>query len=124
MHNLTRSYEDYLEALFVLEKNGKNIRSVDVASYLGVSRPAVSKTINEIKTLGLLAQSRYKAITLTDEGRKVGESVFEKHTLIKKFLIHLGVDEAIAEVDCCKMEHVASKETLAAFKKVLKESKK
>jgi len=124
MHNLTRSYEDYLEALFVLEKHGKNIRSVDVASYLGVSRPAVSKTINEIKTLGLLAQSRYKAITLTDEGRKVGESIFEKHTLIKKFLIHLGVDEATAEVDCCKMEHVVSNATLAAFKKVLKETKK
>ncbi|MCX5775485.1 MAG: MarR family transcriptional regulator [Firmicutes bacterium] len=124
MHNLTRSYEDYLEALFVLEKHGKNIRSVDVASYLGVSRPAVSKTINEIKTLGLLAQSRYKAITLTDEGRKVGESIFEKHTLIKKFLIHLGVDEATAEVDCCKMEHVVSDATLAAFKKVLKERKK
>ena len=123
MHKLTRSYEDYLEALYVLEKNDKNVRSVDVASRLGVSRPAVSKTINEIKTLGFLTQSRYRAINLTDSGRKIGGTIFEKHTLIKKFLIHIGVDEAIAEVDCCKMEHVVSDETLTAFKKILKEPK-
>ena len=123
MHTITRAYEDYLEAIFILEKHGRDVRSVEVASLLGVSRPAVSKTINELKGMGLLTQDRYRSMALTDEGRKVGAGVYEKHVLIKEFLMKIGVDEKTAEEDCCKMEHVVSGKTLDAFKAVIASKK-
>ncbi|MBQ2916694.1 MAG: metal-dependent transcriptional regulator [Clostridia bacterium] len=120
MKNLTKSIEDYIEAIYMIEKEKENIKSVDIASRLGVSKPAVNKAMNELNKLNLIEKSSYSDIVLTDEGRKLAKKIYDKHTLIYKFLLSIGVSKKNAEIDCCKIEHVISDETAECMKKYLK----
>ncbi len=118
MKALTQSVEDYLEAIHILEENG-SVKSIDVANRLGVSKPAVNKAMNELKERGLILKQSYGKIALTEEGRAIASNVFERHTLIRRFLLKIGVSEETSEIDCCKIEHVLSKETIDCLKKHL-----
>ena len=83
MAKLTKSIEDYLETILVLEKeSSKTVKSVDIASRLGVSKPAVNKAMNELNTLNLIEKSNYSNIILTEEGRNLAKKIYDKHTLI------------------------------------------
>ena len=115
MKALTQSIEDYLEAIHILEKNG-SVKSIDVAARLGVSKPAVNKAMNELKERGLITKQSYGKIVLTEQGRAIACNVFERHNLIKKFLLKIGVSEETSEIDCCKIEHVLSNETILCLK--------
>ncbi len=119
MSALTRAYEDYLEAVLILSKRSTPLKSVDVATFLGVSKPAVSKTIKELQELGYLAEGKYHTPELTAKGLAAAKEVYGRHTLLKDFIISLGVSPEIAEIDGCKIEHVLSQETLDAIKKKL-----
>ena len=110
---ITKANEDYLEAILILENENKtSIKSIDISKLLNVSKPAVTKASNELKSLGLINKDKYGEISLTSEGRKIANEVYTKHTTIKNFLLKLGVSEDTAESDCCKIEHILSKETL------------
>lgn len=115
--NLTKANEDYLEAILLLEKEGKIIRSIDIARMLNVSRPGVNQAMNVLKEMKLINKDDYSDIKLTDEGRKIAQKVYEKHLVIKQFLLKIGVSEITAENDCCKIEHVLSDETFECLKK-------
>ncbi len=112
MINLTKSIEDYLEAILILEKANKRVRSVKIAQMLNVSKPGVNQAMNLLKEHELIDKPAYGEIILTEKGRKIANEVYKKHLLIKEFLIKLGVSEEIAEIDSCKIEHVLSDETL------------
>ena len=112
MINLTKSIEDYLEAILILEKTNKMVRSVKIAQMLNVSKPGVNQAMNLLKEHELIDKPAYGEIILTEKGRKIANEVYKKHLLIKEFLIKLGVSEEIAEIDSCKIEHVLSDETL------------
>ncbi|MDD4839190.1 MAG: metal-dependent transcriptional regulator [Clostridia bacterium] len=112
MKELTKSNEDYLEAVYILELSGEKIKSVKIANMLAVSRPAVNRAMNELFDAGLVEKTDYSEISLTNEGRKKAKTVYHKHTLVKEFLIKLGVSEKTAEIDCCKIEHIISQETI------------
>lgn len=112
MINLTKSIEDYLEAILILEKTNKRVRSVKIAQMLNVSKPGVNQAMNLLKEHELIDKPAYGEIILTEKGRKIANEVYKKHLLIKEFLIKLGVSEEIAEIDSCKIEHVLSDETL------------
>ena len=116
MKTLTKSSEDYLEAILILEEHGSKIKSVDIASMLNVSRPAVNKATNELREYGYITKEDYSSIVLTDAGRQAAAHIYEKHRLIRSFLIKLGVSEENSEIDCCKIEHIISEETFSAFK--------
>ena len=116
MH-LQESGQMYLETILVLSKTGKPVRSVDVSEYMGFSKPSVSRAIGLLKSGGYVAVDEEGHLTLTEEGRTVAENIYEKHTLLTQFLVHLGVDEKTAAEDACKMEHVISDESFAAIKK-------
>lgn len=116
MKSLTKSSEDYLEAILILEEQNKKIKSVDIASMLNVSRPAVNKATNELRENGYITKEDYSSIVLTDEGRQAASHIYEKHRLIKSFLQKLGVSEENSEIDCCKIEHIISEETFKAVK--------
>lgn len=109
--SLTRSNEDYLEAILMLEKKNKKVKSVEIANLLKVSKPGVTKAMNILKENGLIEDSYYSEIILTNKGRTEAEEILHKHNTIKLFLMSLGVSEEIAEIDCCKIEHVISEET-------------
>ena len=110
---LQESGEMYLETILILSKGGKPVRSIDVSEYMGFSKPSVSRAIGLLKSGGyVLMDGRDGHLTLTQSGRTVAEKIYEKHTILSKFLMDLGVDETTDTDDARKMEHVISDQTL------------
>jgi len=110
---LREASENYLEAILKLEDENRHVRSIDVAGELGVSRPSVNKAIGVLKKMGMVEQQPYGRISLTEEGRRQANEIMLRHVTLKKFLTFvLGVDDATADVDACKMEHVVSEQTM------------
>ena len=118
MH-LQESGEMYLETIYVLSKNGV-VRSLDVAEYMGFSKPSVSRAVGLLKQGGYLIMDRAGSLTLTEEGLGVAKKIYERHTLLSDFLVRLGVDEKTAAEDACKIEHDISDESFAAIKRHVK----
>lgn len=110
--NLTMSNEDYLEAILQLSAHSPQVRSVDVAEHLQVSKASVSKAMGILRNSGMIEQEHYGLITLTPAGKAAATEVLRRHKMLKYFLTHiLGVSEEIAETDACQMEHAISMET-------------
>ena len=110
MEKVSMSHEDYLEAIIMLGGSPEQqIRSVDVAKKLGVSKAAVNKAIGLLKEKGLLNQPYYGDITLTEQGYAYGQAVFKRHRYLTAFLSkELGIAEDVAEEEACLMEHAIS----------------
>lgn len=112
MDKVSRSHEDYLEAIVMLGGATGPVRAVDVAAKLGVSKASVSKAMSVLKGKGLAEQPPYGDITLTDEGRAYGTKVLDRHHALTLFLSKaLGIDAATAEDEACQMEHAISDES-------------
>lgn len=114
---LKESGEMYLETILVLSKSRKFVRSIDVGEYMGYSKPSVSRAMGLLKEGGYVTTDGDGYLKLTDFGREVAEKTYERHTLLTKFFVLLGVNEEIAAADACKIEHVISDETFDAIKK-------
>ena len=110
--NLSKSSEDYLEAIYQIYLTNTKIKSVDIANMLNVSKPGVNKALKILIENGLITKQSYGEIHLTEQGIISAKQIYFKHNTIKSFLIYLGVDQEIAEEDCCKIEHVISNQTL------------
>lgn len=111
------SGEMYLEAILVLEKKTGFVRSIDVSEYLGYSKPSVSRAMGILRQGGYIAMEKDGAITLTDSGRTLAEMIYERHTVLSKLLMHLGVREETATADACRIEHAISDESFQAIKR-------
>lgn len=122
MH-LQESGEMYLETVYVLSKNGV-VRSLDVAKYMGFSKPSVSRAVGLLKQGGYLLMDKDGYLTLTESGLDVAKKIYERHTLLSKFLVRLGVDEKTATEDACKMEHDISDESFSAIKEHVRRNMK
>ena len=112
MAAMTQSLEDYLEAIYMLIDSGKEAQVRDVAKMLSVKMPSVVKAIHELKKLGLVTQEPYAKIELTTKGSRGARHVLNRHTLLRTFLMKLGVSRKNADKDACLMEHILSAETL------------
>ena len=113
----------YLETVYVLSKNGV-VRSLDVAEYMGFSKPSVSRAVGLLKQGGYLLMDKDRYLTLTESGLDVAKKIYERHTLLSKFLVRLGVDEKTASEDACKMEHDISDESFLAIKEHVRRNMK
>lgn len=112
---LQRAGEDYLEAmLFMKEKHGY-IRSVDIADYLGVTKPSVTYSTKRLRENGYITMDKEGLITLTETGMAVAMKMGQRHKTLTAFLVSLGVDPEVAEADACKIEHDVSEETFRAI---------
>lgn len=112
---LTAANEDYIEAIVELEEShgAVEVRSVDIANMLGVSKASVNKALQSLREAGLIEQERYGRITLTEEGRCYGGRIWARHRMLRSFLADdLGVDEQTADAEACKMEHAISQRTM------------
>ena len=118
MH-LQESGEMYLETIYVLSKQSTSVRSIDVAEHMGYSKPSVSRAVSLLKKGGYVVMDAEGFLTLTDEGLGVAKKIFERHTILSKLFIHLGVGAAVAAEDACKIEHIISDETFNAIKAYL-----
>lgn len=114
--HLTVANEDYLECMVRIEdESGEHdgVRSVDIATRLGVSKASVNKAVTALKAQGLVEQSHYGRVILTDEGRTTGAAVWRRHCLVRTFLIReLGIDFERADAEACMMEHALSDDTM------------
>jgi Mn-dependent DtxR family transcriptional regulator len=110
------SAENYLETILMLSQKGEKVRSIDIVNELEYSKPSVSVAMKNLRTKGYIAIDEDGHITLTAKGRKIAETMYERHIAISDWLISLGVDKKTAIHDACKMEHVMSEKSFLAIK--------
>ena len=114
---LGESLEDYLEAIYLLSQCLERVRSVDIASYLGFSKPSVSHAVKVMESQKLITLDDNKIITLTNRGAAIEKEVVHRHKFFTDMLISMGVSKEIAQEDACRMEHVLSQESFNAIEK-------
>ena len=119
MH-LQESAEMYLETIYLLSKQHNCVRSIDVAEHMGYSKPSVSRAVGLLKQGGYVVADADGFLTLTDDGKAVAEKIFERHTVLSRFFVSLGVSGEVAAEDACKIEHIISEETFSAIKNQLR----
>ncbi len=111
-----QSAEDYLECILKLSKQRPVVRSIDIATEMNFSKPSISVAMKNLRLNGYIEVDECGFITLTDAGMEIAANIYERHLLLKEWLIFLGVQEDVAEDDACKIEHTLSAETYAALK--------
>ncbi|MCR5094604.1 MAG: metal-dependent transcriptional regulator [Lachnospiraceae bacterium] len=117
------SGEDYIETIYMLKKRMGHVRSVDIAQELNFSRPSVSRAIGILRDQGLLLMNDDGGLELTEEGTRLAEEIYDKHTTLTRFLRAVtNVDTVIAEKDACRIEHIISSQTFAGIKRFLSEN--
>lgn len=114
--SLTSSMEDYLEAVLVLQQKHGYIRCVDVAGYLGVTKPSVSRAVKELSKKKCLLKKDDGTLSLTEQGRQIAQQIYEKHQFFTKQLIEAGVPRDIAVQDACRLEYVISETSFNKLK--------
>ncbi|MCL2518091.1 MAG: metal-dependent transcriptional regulator [Oscillospiraceae bacterium] len=111
------SAENYLETILLLSQDGNQVRSIDIVNELDYSKPSVSVAMKHLRENGHIEIDNDGYIILTEKGRKIAESMYERHMLISDWLIFLGVDKKTAINDACKMEHDISEQSFTAIQK-------
>ena len=114
------SKEMYLETILILSKKKQTVRSVDISEYMGFSKPSVSRAMGLLKKGGYIEDDYRMGIILTEKGKKIAESVYERHTTLTKMFEFLGVDPKTAANDACRIEHFISDATFDAIKEHFK----
>lgn len=113
---IQESAENYLETILMLKKRNGYVRSIDIAEELDFSKPSVSVAMKNLRENGYIGIDENGHITLQEKGLEIAEKIYERHTLLSKWLIALGVTPKTALEDACRIEHVISAESFAAIK--------
>ena len=113
---MQESGEMYLETIYILSQKLPNARAIDVGEYMGYSKPSVSRAIGLLKRDGFAVTDNQGYINLTEAGEEKAKHIYERHTLLTKMFIALGVDEKTAAEDACRIEHYMSDKTFDAIK--------
>lgn len=114
---INESVENYLETILMLSKKLPVVRSIDIANELNFKKSSISVAMKNLRLNGYIEVSDAGFITLTSAGLEIAEKIYERHDLLSKWLIALGVDEETATSDACRMEHYMSAESFGAIKK-------
>ena len=123
MQKIRESAEMYLETILVLSTKKAHVRSVDVVNKLKYKKSSVSVAMKNLREEGLIEMDSDGYLTLTNEGLKIAQSIYERHEFFSKWLIQLGVEDNIALEDACRIEHVISQESFQAIRKYVQECK-
>lgn len=112
MIKLQESGENYLETIFILKNQNGNVRSIDIANELGYSKPSISRAMTILKNADyIIIDDNTGYITLTDKGYLIAKALYDRHQILSRYLISLGVSPEVAAQDACRIEHVISEET-------------
>ena len=115
---IRKAAEDYLETMLMLREKNGYIRSVDIAQHMGVTKPSVTYTTKRLRENGYITMEPDGLINLTDTGLEIANRIYTRHKVLSRFFITLGVPEAIAREDACKVEHDLSPETFEAISRL------
>ena len=116
---LQESGQMYLETILVLSKTMPTVRAIDIVEHMGYSKPSVSRAMGLLKNGGFIQVNEDGHISLTPTGREVAETIFDRHNVLTRALVLLGVDDDTASEDACKIEHAISDRSIEAIKKYL-----
>ncbi|MCL2199248.1 MAG: metal-dependent transcriptional regulator [Defluviitaleaceae bacterium] len=117
------SSEDYLETILVLQEKLGKVRSIDIANHMGFAKPTISIKMKKFHDNGYITIGKDKSICLTEKGMEIAANIHERHTVLVKVLMAIGVDEEQAREDACKIEHSISEKTFECIKKLTKYDK-
>ena len=115
------SAENYLETILVIQRRKGEVRSIDIANEMNFSKPSISYAMKQFRENGYITMNVDNYIQLTTKGREIAERIYERHQLLTKYLISIGVDEETAKTDACRIEHVISP---LSFEKIKDQIKK
>ena len=115
--NIHESAEDYLEAILMLQQQKGYARSVDIAGLLSVTKPSVSFAMKKLRESGYITMDEDNLIALTSPGASIARRILDRHNTLSSFLVSLGVEEAVAREDACKMEHDLSEASYEAIRR-------
>ena len=118
---IRESAEDYLEAILIIGKEKGKVRSIDVAKYLGITKPSVSVAMKNLRNELFIDVDEKGLLSLLPPGEEIANKTYEKHVTLRDMLISLGVNKETATLDACRMEHVISEESFKALKEHAKE---
>ena len=113
---IKESAENYLETILMLSKKSPEVRSIDIVNELEYTKPSVSVAMKNLRENGYILMDKDGFISLTDKGREIAETMYERHKLLSNWLMFLGVEEETAMEDACRIEHVISTESFEAIK--------
>ena len=119
--NIRESGEMYLETIYVLSQKSSSVRSIDVGAYMGYSKPSVSRAIGLLKKDGLVITDKQGFLKLTEAGTNIAKVIYERHQLLSRLFMNIGVDEETASEDACRIEHYISEKTFEAIKNHVKQ---
>ena len=118
---LQESGEMYLETILILSRKKGQVRSVDISEYMSYSKPSVSRAVGILKKGEYIVMDKDGSLTLTESGKAIAEKIFERHTVLSRLLMMLGVSQETAAADACKLEHAISDESFQAIKRHMAE---
>ena len=121
--NIRESAENYLETILILSQRLPVVRSVDIATEMNFKKSSVSVAMKNLRENGYIKVSDSGFITLTEQGEKIADMIYERHTFLSEWLTALGIDRQTAAEDACRMEHVISPESFAAIKRYVENTK-
>lgn len=121
---IKESAENYLETILMIKKNKGYVRGIDIANKLNITKPSVSVAMKNFREEGYISVDSDGGISLTEKGMRIAECMYERHNLIAKALMLIGVDEETAFEDSCKIEHDVSDITMKKLKEYLVEKGK
>lgn len=119
---IQESAENYLETILILNLRNPPVRSIDIVNELSVTKPSVSVAMKNLRENGYITMDDAGFITLTAKGKEIAETMYERHTLLTKWLEGLGVNPETAAEDACRIEHVISEDSFEAIKKLFKKN--
>lgn len=114
---IRESAENYLETILMLSERLPVVRSVDIATELNFKKSSISVAMKNLRENGYITVTKEGYIYLNDSGRKIAETIYERHKLLSSWLIALGVNEKTATEDACRIEHDISPESFEAIKR-------
>ena len=114
---ILESAENYLESILILRNEKGRVRSIDIVNHLGFSKPSVSYAMKQFRENGLVIMDDNSYLHLTDAGRAIAERTYERHELLTRYFVALGVSEHTAAEDACRIEHVISQESFDCIRR-------
>ncbi len=121
MYNKKESVEDYLERILMLKEQKEVVRAIDLANFMSFSKASVSVALKKLKSYNyVVVDDKSGNIELTEEGEKIAKATYERHQVISRALMSLGVSEKTALEDACAIEHIISEETFEKLKEAVK----
>ena len=116
MKNIYASGEEYLKWILKIQNKIGKVRSIDLAEYMGFSRPSICKAVKRLEENEYIIKDKEGYLCFTEKGQAIAEQFYERHQFLTEFLLDIGVEKEIAVADACKMEHAISEETFTKLK--------